>query len=130
MKLTRRRFTALLVGLVGAGGLGVAGVRLAESGSSRVKRGARGFFRDLSSVERVGKEYLARHPVENNEQALMEKILGTGLETGFWTSGAEIRRQLQEQIRRDFAENRTMDLHGWILSETEVRICALLACAS
>ena len=48
MKLTRRRFTALLVGLVGAGGLGVAGVRLAESGSSRVKRGARGFFRDGS----------------------------------------------------------------------------------
>ena len=30
-----------------------------------------------------------------------------------------------EQVRRDFAEGRTVEVQGWVLSVTEARQCAL-----
>jgi hypothetical protein len=35
-----------------------------------------------------------------------------------------------ERVRRDFAEGRTVELEGWVLSRTEARQCALFSLAS
>jgi hypothetical protein len=34
---------------------------------------------------------------------------------------------LREAVRRDFASNQTRQLDGWVLSETELSVCVLLA---
>jgi hypothetical protein len=39
-----------------------------------------------------------------------------------------LRQYIQALQRRDFAAERTVELDGWILSDTEARICAALAC--
>lgn len=37
---------------------------------------------------------------------------------------------VRERIRRDFAEGRTADVDGWVLSVTEARLCAMTALAA
>jgi hypothetical protein len=42
-------------------------------------------------------------------------------------SDQALRHYIRQLERQDFAAGRTVELEGWILSETEVRICAALA---
>ncbi len=50
-----------------------------------------------------------------NPDALSSKILRT------------IRSRLSKQVRQDFAEENIIILQGWMLSETELKLCALWA---
>lgn len=43
---------------------------------------------------------------------------------------AALRRFVRDRIRQDFAEGRTTDVNGWILSSTEARLCAITAIAA
>ncbi len=43
---------------------------------------------------------------------------------------AALRRYVRDRIRQDFAEGRTTDVNGWILSSTEARLCAITAIAA
>jgi hypothetical protein len=38
-----------------------------------------------------------------------------------------LRRIVGEQIRRDFQSGQVVDVDGWLLSETEARLCALVS---
>ena len=45
-----------------------------------------------------------------------------------WTDNAErLRTHVRSLIADDFEAGRTVQLHGWMLSETEARVCALIA---
>jgi hypothetical protein len=41
------------------------------------------------------------------------------------TGSDDLRRLVDQRIRDDFAESRTVVIDGWVLSRTEVRLCAL-----
>jgi hypothetical protein len=41
----------------------------------------------------------------------------------------ELRVLLDHKMRRDFADEKVVQLQGWILSVTEARLCALMALA-
>ena len=43
---------------------------------------------------------------------------------------AALRLYVRDRIRQDFAEGRTTDVNGWILSSTEARLCAITAIAA
>src|SRR5712692_1926613 len=79
----------------------------------------------------IGQEYLRRVPEENNIDVLVDLICspGAGQQKELMYSGdaKALRAILSSQQRDDFANDRTSKVQGWILSDTEVRLCALAA---
>jgi len=76
----------------------------------------------------VGESYLQCTPHEADPIVLagLLKIDARRLPT----DQAALRRFVRDRIREDFAEGRTTDVNGWILSSTEARLCAMTAIAA
>lgn len=83
-------------------------------------------------ASRIGAAYLARHPDESDYRRLRH-LLNLDLprkapDSPDWgwlvehVGQVRIRRQIED----DFASGKTVQLDGWVLSETEVRLCALV----
>ncbi|NBB73477.1 MAG: hypothetical protein GVY35_07350 [Bacteroidetes bacterium] len=75
---------------------------------------------DFASIHALGRRYRAVHPEEDRRAALVEVLrgaIGPGL--------GSVRDRLDARVRADFAQGRTVQLDGWILSVTEARQCAL-----
>jgi len=85
------------------------------------------------SARIIGREYLRMAPHEANAQILLNLIsLGcTDGSTGTSDEAPEsLRERLQARTCRDFEEGQIIRIHGWILSLTEARLCALVALVS
>ena len=87
-------------------------------------------FKDQESAKIMGIEYLKVVPEENNKQKLLS-LLSSTLESfpGFNT---EVNRsQLREWLgicrQEDFKQGRIINIQNWLLSVTELRLCALVA---
>jgi hypothetical protein len=129
-EVERRDF---LKGLGGAAALGLAGptllVPLVGCGPSESLEAALlGFFADLGSAREVGREYLKLAPEEDDRDALVQRLAGAGLrrwEAFAATDPAALLRAVRARHTEDFAAERVVRLRGWMLSETEARLCAL-----
>lgn len=120
--------------LVGATGLGAslawrslspwAWPRRAPSTSVRLA----GLPAPAESARLVGQEYLRAVPAEASPDVLVTRVLER-LPDGGRTLAAASDRRLRELVVRataeDFRHLRTVALRGWILAETEARLCAL-----
>ena len=81
-----------------------------------------------ASARIVGREYLqgARH--DANLSTFLESLLCiAGYDPMNHTDLEMFRQHVQIRIRRDFEQARVIKIHGWILSLTEARLCALTA---
>lgn len=78
-------------------------------------------------VRSLGSRYLAMVPSENSPQALRAAIAERRSSP---LHVAWARTSMEDAVREDFADGRTVLLDGWILSQTEARQCALFALAS
>jgi hypothetical protein len=87
-------------------------------------------FYDRKSATVIGLEYLRHTPMEADVRRL------TNLICSRWqgryddiahADTARIKELLLRQQREDFEKGRTVNVQGWILSETEARLCALAA---
>jgi hypothetical protein len=91
-----------------------------------------GLLEHRDSARVIGREYLRRIGGRPTTRALVDSIT-SGLPRRGRSLGAatddELRGMLAVQIRRDFGEERTIALQGWIVSLTEARLCALAAVA-
>jgi hypothetical protein len=129
MLLTRR---TLLTGFAPAGVLAlIAPAVLAtpalEHSRAQLAR-LRALMRDQHSARAIGKIYLRGTPEEADRQGLVMLILAA-----MALPASELPRipasrlasLLHETISADFSSGRTVNLHGWILSVTEARVCAL-----
>jgi hypothetical protein len=82
-------------------------------------------FAQPDDLVRVGRVYLETVPSENDRQHL-----GSLLAERFTARRAfQIENAIREVIQEDFAIDQVVELEGWILSRTEVRLCALAALA-
>ncbi|MEM7114366.1 MAG: hypothetical protein AAF614_18170 [Chloroflexota bacterium] len=85
-------------------------------------------FRLPESAIAVGNTYLAQHPSSAVQLVtqLADQLVAT---TPNWYALGQtnIRQLLQEQIKQDFAAEKTVKLQGWLVSLTEARLCALVA---
>jgi hypothetical protein len=71
----------------------------------------------------IGTRYLQCTPHEANRETLASLLKG---DAGTFPANAEeIRRYLRDRIRQDFAQDRITEVEGWLLSKTEVRLCAI-----
>lgn len=128
----RRRF---LLGALGVGGflLGrslASGLLVPPPSGGPVERLAR-LLEHRESARIVGREYLLAAPEEANPEVLVSLVAERLQAPDPSLSGVgdrELRRMAALGVLADFEEGRTVKLDGWVLSETEARLCALAAC--
>jgi hypothetical protein len=97
-------------------------------GRDRLAAKLDGFFHDKDSARAVGREYLRIAPVEADTLKLTELICAGRPERYAelsYASTVKLRRMLLHQQREDFDKGRIVNVKGWILSQTEARLCAL-----
>ena len=89
------------------------------------------FYRDRGAAEAVGLHYLERFPKEDDETRLVRRMAGSRVRLSEWEALAAdppaVVAALRERHREDFAAGRIVVLRGWVLSQTEARLCALAA---
>lgn len=74
------------------------------------------------SVRRLAEAYLRQRPAEADRELLLRELGGSLPNAG---SSSDLTESFRAQISADFAADRTIMLDGWMLSETECRLCAL-----
>lgn len=130
--IERRRFLQALLGVGSAAVVAkLAPWRaLVETVNPPLSTKLVGLLEHRRSARVVGDEYLREGSGEGGARALAYAI-ASGLEGGHdearTASGSDLRELVELRIQRDFAEDRTVKLHGWIVSRTEARLCALAA---
>jgi len=133
LHLSRRTVLTALSALVGVQAVGLRGAAaLADEVPAADPVAGMANLRVLlgcnESADRIGRAYLALVP-EEAEPMVLAGLLGTD-EPGFAEhvealDAAALRATIADRQRADFAASRTVILRGWMLSRTEVRLCAL-----
>jgi hypothetical protein len=81
-------------------------------------------FCDKKTLEKIGIDYRALTPAENEKQKLIDLIFAKSIKT---LDNMLIEQLIEKKIQEDFLEYRTIILQGWVISITEARQCALLS---
>jgi len=129
LRFTRRTFLAgLAAGIVGA----ALGLRLYWSGGNATREAMRltGMLRHPDSAALLGRLYLDKNPQEADAARLVTLIGATqdpALPPVTAAPDESLRSSLEERIRNDFIDGDTVAVDGWLLSITEVRLCALVS---
>jgi hypothetical protein len=87
-------------------------------------------FKRRDSARAIGSIYLAARPEEADTHKLVKLVIRGADDVPLvvhHTSDTALRAWFRERQARDFATGRIVNLDGWLLSATEVRICALAA---
>ena len=128
--LTRRHFLALVaaLGVPYVPWRAMLGTAAALPGSPQAAaRRLAGLFGPQASARAIGTAYLAEEPSEGEADSLVEAIVA-GLDGGraaLQLDEGSLRALLLGRIQRDFEEETTLCLRGWIVSRTEARLCGL-----
>ena len=91
---------------------------------ARIRRRLLGLFTDWQSVATVGAAYLRTADAEAPFEQLMLAVLG-GKRACF--APAQLSREIDALVRRDFTNDAWVAVDGWMLSRTEARLCGLIA---
>jgi hypothetical protein len=108
---------------LGLGAIGLVGCRpsdWAELIDSLVRLAS-----DREAAKAIGRTFLDENPREKRDQ--IASRLAVDLE---WSSGMtdeDLAARLLAQIERDFRDAKTVQVDGWVLSQTEARWAALVA---
>jgi hypothetical protein len=127
----RRRTFLLAAGALGASlawrGLGSPPVfGTAAGGSERLAA----LLRHEESACAVGRTYLRAVPADASAAVLTARVaerLPGGLRAVDTVSDGRLRELLARAVTEDFRELRTVEVQGWVLAQTEARLCALAA---
>jgi hypothetical protein len=88
-------------------------------------------LRDEDRVADLGRRYRALVPNENAEPVLtrmiQDDLRGVHGELANDPAAQSLQTRVNRQVQADFDQGRTVMLHGWVLSKTEARQCALFS---
>jgi hypothetical protein len=132
-QLPRREF--LMRALMACGAAFLVEVTRAQVGpkpdtTSSPKRGAQvaaSYFGvgDADALKAIGTAYLKQAGVEAAEAAILATAADTLQLIARSATEAAAITALSQTVRRDFREQRTVQIEGWIISRTEAQLCAL-----
>ena len=130
--MRRRRFlgTLALGGTLWAAWTGQARAWLQPTGGAPAGTRLLTVLGRPDSAAVVGRVYLAGHPAEADRDRLaarLEQALRCQDCDPAQAEADQLRAALARQIRADFAAARVVSVDGWVLSETEARLCGLAA---
>jgi hypothetical protein len=122
--IDRRRFLSVVAaGAASALALGCAGGDSTSEADS-LARPELLVALGADAVRDLGRRYREAVPAERDAASLRAAILSSRP----WTARLGLgRTSVADQVRADFAEQRTVIVGGWLLSTTEARQCALYA---
>lgn len=128
----RRAFLATAAGLAAACSL-PGFVRAADAGADpfvdptvRAMCDAAGY--DRRAASRIAEAYWESSTGGRDAGILLDRLRScTSIDLSATGSPEQIRDRVRRRIRGDFAEGRTITVDGWVLSETELRLCEVTA---
>jgi hypothetical protein len=84
-------------------------------------------LKDRSSAQMIGMLYLKTTPDETNIKQLLSRIRHTDpeLEIHAQNNHTALYKRIKYLQCKDFCEEHVVNIDGWILSQTEARLCAL-----
>ena len=83
---------------------------------------------DRESAAVIGRLYRATVPSESDPRTLARLVSASlGMDVSAVVDVPQLQRRITRRVRADFSERRIANVGGWILSQTEARLCALLA---
>ena len=100
--------------------------------TSPITRKLREYYVDQKSAKVIGREYLKLFPAEHNADVLIDLLCSNDVRKRTIIAQMPISkiRDLFSRLQcLDFEHGRVVKMRGWILSETECRLCALTALA-
>jgi hypothetical protein len=123
---SRRRF------LIVASGLGTAALAGLGLVARRTFERARAFevgglLADLPAATVLGQAWLTANPDRALPAELTEALLADLGPRSRRASRAELRLLVADRVAADYEEGRVESLKGWVLSRTEILLCALAA---
>ena len=127
--LTRRDFLRLLASLgvvLAIRPLGALSMLGRTAGRESLGTRLRRLFRSPASASAIGRAYLQSAPQDADERRLLRLICAPGRP---WRTAdtKQLRLLIAQQQTEDFKQGRVVQVRGWVLSETEARLCALAA---
>jgi len=122
------RRALLKMGLAASGVLGVGATWWHHASmENRLVLRLAGWVARSEDVTTIGQAYLERQPEEAHRDTLT-RLLARDLSLfPYGVSDDELRQRSRAKIASDFADANTLTVQGWILSRTELRLCALAA---
>lgn len=85
-------------------------------------------FGNRVSAKAVGREYLRLMPMEADIDLLIQRIFSRDPDEQYrYVEMKPFREMISARILSDFERDRVLAVHGWILSQTELRLCAIAA---
>jgi hypothetical protein len=131
VRIRRRKFLgALALGGIWAAWAGQARAWLPAAGNWTAAPRLLAVLDRPESAAAVGRAYLASHPGEADRDRLAARLDQAVRCQDCDPARArteQLREALAGQIRADFAAARVVTVDGWVLSETEARLCGLAA---
>jgi len=85
-----------------------------------------GLFPDPENAKVIGARYLAQYPERSDRNRIIADLGLPSLKSAT-QSRDSLKSWINESQRRDFAVGNTVIVNNWILSRTEVNLCALIA---
>lgn len=86
-----------------------------------------GFFGSKESAELIGNAYLLVNPGGTYSSLLEGLLPGLSDCDRYHVGQNRLRLAIMSRMRIDYEIERVVNLDGWILSETEARLCALVS---
>jgi hypothetical protein len=79
---------------------------------------------DAQTIYKIGEAYRTQVPAESDKEVLSDKLLQAS-SNNHAIDNTAVHAFLEKKIHQDFEAGRIVTVHGWIISETEARQCAL-----
>jgi hypothetical protein len=124
MRRGRRRFLWSLAGVAGCAlGGGIFWWRQATRAGILERLTAP--LSGSAAAQRLGTLYLERYPDESVPERLASLVLEDVDASALSAGPEDVAAAFRTRTARDFDEGRVVEVDGWILSRTELRVCAL-----
>ena len=124
MKLSRRTF------LIATGGVITVGFAAERATGWARRRPVLHWAATVAGAPALGDlgvEYLTRTPGEDDWNVLLSRLAGLVHPASLLGGAERAAVGFNDQVRRDFREGDILRMGGWLLSRTELRLCALVA---
>ena len=82
---------------------------------------------DAPAVGDLGIEYLTRTPDEDDRDVLLSRLAALVHPASLLHDAERAAAGFNDQVRREFRDGDILRMGGWLLSRTELRLCALVA---
>lgn len=97
----------------------------------KIARRVAGLFEHPDSAREIGREYLKLVPSDSDLAVLVRKMIPDAGRMKFLSTAGKksLRRYIASSSREDFRQGRMVCVNGWMLSQTELRLCAIVGLA-